>query len=153
VSFITVRFDGNGVPEVLRAAKREVKIRMKEGMLKAAQDVVLPRVREVSPTIVREALTVKGAVRGPKITTQGPRKYDRIAGLLNFGGTVHQMIAPVSADGHQELYLGHGLWRARVRGARHYTGKHFIEAGIELAFPAFQDVVLSTVLESFGGLA
>lgn len=150
--FLSVRFDGNGAPEVLRAAKREVKARTKEGMVAAAEAAVLPRVRASSPSIIRDALTVKGVTKGPKVTTQGPRRFDRITGLLNFGGIVRSTIAPVRADGHQALTIAPGVIRARVKHARHYTGKHFIERGVEEGLPEMESAVLDAVLESFNGL-
>jgi hypothetical protein len=152
MSFMTVRFEGEGVPEVLRVAKREVKQRLKDGMLSAAQETVLTRVREAAPQIVREALTIKGAVKGPKVTTQGPRKFDRITGLLNFGGNVVTELAPVATDGHQALAIGPGLWRARVETPRHYKAERFVERGIELGFPDFEERVLVSVMASFDGI-
>lgn len=149
---ITVRFEGEGAPEVLKEARRVVKQRLKEGMASAAEDLVLPKVRGQAPAIVRDAITVKGAVKGPKITTQGPRKFDRITGLLNFGGYAVDPIAPVKSDGHQALAIGPGVIRARVSKPRHYRGKHFVERGVELAFPNFESGVLETVMRSFDGI-
>lgn len=147
-----MRFEGEGVPEVLRVAKREVKQRMKVGMVDAAESAVLPEVRDLTPTIVKEAVTVKGAVKGPKITTQGPRKLDNILGLLNFGGNVVSPIKPVQGEGHQALSVAPGVVRARVETPRHYKGKGFIERGIELGLPNFKAAVMEAVMQSFNGI-
>lgn len=149
---ITVRFDGNGAPEVLKAAKREVKKRLKKGMMEAAEETILPAVRAKAPAIVRTHLTIKGAVKGPKLTTTGSRKFDRITGLLNFGGTVTSTIAPIQSQGHQALAIGPGIIRARVTGPRKYRGKRFIETGIALGFPRFEEKVLDSVMNAFNGL-
>jgi hypothetical protein len=149
---ITVRFEGEGVPEVLRAAKREVKQRLKEGMLTAANDHVLPEVRRAAPRIVEGALTIKGAVKGPKVTSQGPRKYDNIAGYLNFGGYIKTPLAPKNPEGHQALAIGNGVIRARVTKPRHYVGSRFIERGIDAGFANFSEAVLEDVMQSFNGI-
>lgn len=150
---ITVRFEGEGVPEVLKAAKREVKKRMKAGMADAAKSEVLPAVQRRAPQIVRHALTVKPTVKGPKITTTGPRKFDRITGLLNFGGTVKSVIAPTESSGHQALVIGSGgVIRARVTKPRKYRGKRFIEQGIAVSFSSFEATVLNEVMASFNGI-
>lgn len=149
---ITIRFEGEGVPEVLRAARRTVKQRLKDGMQTAAEETVLPDIRAQAPEIVRNAITIKGTVKGPKVTTQGPRKFDRITGLLNFGGYVVDPIAPVISDGHQALAIAPGVIRARVKKQRHYHGKRFVERGIELAFPNFQEHVLTSVMQAFDGV-
>lgn len=149
---ISVRFEGEGVPEVLRAAKREVKQRLKTGMLAAAEDHILPGVRTAAPSIVEGALTIKGAVKGPKVTTQGPRKFDNIAGYLNFGGVIKAPIAPKGKDGHQALNLGGGIVRARVTKPRSHKGSLFIERGIDAGFTNFSDAVLEDVMQSFNGI-
>ena len=149
---LDVRFDGNGAPEVLAVAKREVKARLKAGMASAAESTILPEARALSPTIVRDALTIKGRVKGPVITTRGPRKFDRIAGLLNWGGTVRSTIAPKDKTGHQALSIGGGHYAARVYSPRRYRGKHFIEKGVASAFPAFSEKVLEDVMDAFDGI-
>lgn len=149
---MTVRFDGEGSKDVLKAAKKEVKARLKKTMGEEAETVVLPRVRELAPAFLEENIVVKPAVKGPKITTAGPRKFDRIVGLLNFGGNVVDPIAPKVETGHQELSLGGGIFRARVGKPRHYTGKDFIERGIEVAYDEFAARVLDGVMEAFNGV-
>jgi hypothetical protein len=150
--FLSVRFEGTGSKEVLKAAKKEVKAKVKAASLSAAEDTVLPRARELAPSIVSSAITIKGAVKGPKLTTTGPRRYDRIAGLLNYGGTVKTVIQPKDHEGHQALAVGGNVVRARVTKPRTYRGKHFIEHAVEETFGEFQQKVLPLVMDVFNGL-
>ena len=149
---VQIRFEGGGAPEVLKAAKKEVKVRLKKLMADEAKRIVLPRVRELAPTFVEDHIVVKGAVKGPKITTAGSRKWDRIIGLLNYGGDVRDPIAPKDKEGHQFLSIGGEFYRSRVTKPRHYEGKDFIERGIAESFDEFESRVLDGVMGAFNGM-
>lgn len=145
----SVRVEDDLVLHAVRKAKRETRRRVSIGLEKATDRKVLPRVRLLAPSIVRPYLRAKATSRRAYITTRGPRKYDRIAGLLNYGGTVR---GPIRPKGKKALTIAPGVVRSRVWTKRVYQGKHFMEAGVQASVGGIEDVMFEEIMEAFGGL-
>lgn len=146
--------DLGSVDNVLRAARRKVRKQAKKGVEQAGQREVLPRVRALTageyPSGVLTALTVKARGQTAFLTTRGARKWDRIAGLLNFGGVVSVQIRPVKK---QALTVGDtGEIRASVSAPREYSGKHRFEEGVAASLSQFEETLLYYVMQAFDGL-
>ena len=74
-----------------------------------------------------------------------PRQVlDRIAGLLEFGGTVSTQIRP-KEEGQTGLPVGgagSGLIRYTVNAPRHYKGKRAIRTAVALSVDQFESILL-----------
>lgn len=169
---IRARFEDFGTKEELKAGRRLLRSKVKEGMHEAAQRAVLPVAKRGAPAIAAQALTTKAAAKGAYLTTIGPRKLDSITGLLNFGGTPRGAIYPTKRQALRirgtnivvaaispttrgtkrsvvELNAGYVGGEIRAR----YKGQHFLEKAIEGALPAYEALTMPKVLEAFGTLA
>lgn len=145
-----VTVDAEPALRALALAQKELKTRVKLGLQRGGEVAVLPRVREVAPSIVKPWLTIKSTQTRVYVTTRGPRVQDRITGLLNFGGDVKTTILPTKKSA---IYIpGSFSPIAAVRSPRHYTAKRFIETGVAAAMPSVESTMASQVLDSFGGL-
>jgi hypothetical protein len=152
---IRVRMEDFGTKEELKAGRKLMRAKVKEGLKEAGQRAVLPAAKRGAPAIVAQALTTKAVAKGAFLTTIGPRKWDRITGLLNFGGSPRDVIRPKEK---QALHIrGTSVVVASIgaegRPRARYKGKHFLEAAIKGAQPAFEEITLPKVLEAFGTLA
>jgi hypothetical protein len=154
---IRVRMEDFGTKEELKAGRKLMREKVKEGLKEAGQRTVLPAAKRGAPAIVSQALTTKAAAKGAFLTTLGPRKLDNITGLLNFGGSPRDVIRPKKkkalrfrgGDGFVVVASIGEEGRPRAR----YKGKHFLEKAIKGAQPAFEELSLKKVLEAFGTLA
>lgn len=139
---------------VLKAARRELSARVKEGMTAAAEEIALPRVKRVEPQILQTAFVAKATARGAFITTRGSRVLDRIAGLLEFGGTVASKIVPTKK---RALLTPWGPRAAVYRGTDgqgrpgRYAGKELGERAIQASYPAFEAAALPHIMRAFDG--
>lgn len=145
---VKLRMDAAKTQEELKASRRAMRQKLKEAMLEAGQQAVLPRVRRGAPSVISTALTVKGSTRGAYITTQGRREKDRITGLLNWGGYVTTQLDPKKAEA---LKTPEGP-RARVDQHRRYRGKNFLERDVVASQPRMKEVALPIVMRAFGDL-
>lgn len=152
---IRVRMEDFATKEELKAGRKLMREKMKEGLKEAGQRAVLPAAKRGAPAIVAQALTTKAAAKGAFLTTIGPRKLDNITGLLNFGGTPHDIIRPkhkqaLRIRGTSVVVASIG---AEGRPRARYKGKHFLEKAIKGAQPIFEELSMKKVLEAFGTLA
>ena len=134
----------------LKAARRDLNKRLKEGLKVAGTAAVLPRARRGAPRVIALNLKAGATVRGGFITTQGPRVQDKITGLLNFGGRVTTEIVPTDK---QAIKIGNtGEIRANVKGPRTYRGKHFLERDVEASLPDIEEKTLPSIMRAFDGI-
>lgn len=145
---IDTRVEEDAVVNALKSARREIYRNVRHGVKKAAEERALPTVRSFSPHIIRPFLTAKTRGTRAYITTRGPRRFDRIAGLLNYGGTVGGYIEPK----HGMAVMTPMGPRRRVKKARRYHGKHFLEAGMAAVEPGIERAMLDEVMDSFDRL-
>lgn len=149
---VTAKVDAARTEAAFKAARREINAQVRDGLRRAAQTAVLPRVKILAPSVVRENLVARATSRRAYITVAGPREKDRIAGLLNYGGIVRTPIRP--KKGRAISFAPGGgprIARAGVNTPRHYTGKHFIEAGVTASVGRIEDVMLAQILDAFDG--
>lgn len=152
---VRARFEDFGTKEELKEGRRLLREKTKEGLKEATQRAVLPVAKRGAPAIAAQALTTKAVPKGAFITTIGPRKLDKIVGLLNFGGQPRDIIRPKRARG---LHIrGTEIWAGAIgaegRPRARYKGKHFLEKAIADALPAFEAITEQKILEAFGTLA
>lgn len=122
-----IRIDDETVVAGLRKQRREIRQDIKELMLAAAKETVLPTTKALAPRIVRRTLTVRATTNGAYLTTTARGMDRRIVGLLNFGGVVRTEILPVKG---RALKIG-DRYAARVTAPRKYRGRHFFEKSID----------------------
>lgn len=167
---IRARFEDFGTKEELKAGRRLLRQKVREGMHEAAQRAVLPVAKRGAPAIAAQALTTKAVSKGAYLTTIGPRKFDSITGLLNFGGNPRGFIYPkkkqalrlrgtnivvasIGAVGVEKGVYGIKYQQTQGRIRARYKGQHFLEKAIEGALPAYEALTMPKVLEAFGTLA
>lgn len=151
-----VRVDAAKTSTEFKAARKLIRAKAAQGVKEAGQRAILPPVKRGAPAVVSPYLTTKARGTSGYLTTLGPKVKDRIAGLLNFGGLVSTKIVPKHK---QALRLrGSGAFLAQVGNGqrakgRKYTGKHFIERGIETGLPEFEHRLTDSIMSAFGELA
>jgi hypothetical protein len=146
---LDVKIEDTAVQLALKAARRDLAQSVKQGLLHGAQRA-LPQVKVTAPTVVGQHLAAKATTRDAYITTVGPTVYDRIAGLLEWGGDVKTPLAPKKA---QALKIGDtGEIRATVTGTRTYSAQQRIYRGISASLPVAEAVAREEVVKAFGGL-
>jgi hypothetical protein len=149
---VRARLDSFQTREELKAGRRLLRDRVKEGLKEAGQRAVLPEAKRAAPAVISHALTTKATTRGAYLTTLGRRKDDDITGLLNFGGQPKDVIRPrrmealhIRGTNVVVASIGHeGRPRAR------YKGKHFLEAAISRSVPMMERITADKVMEAFG---
>lgn len=146
----SVRVEDEAVLHAISQAKRQIRRKVSVGLERATERKVLPKVRALAPGIIRPYLRAKATSRRAYITTRGPRKFDRIAGLLNWGGRVR---TPIKPKNKRALTIGTGgVVRSRVWTPRVYQGKHFMELGVQASVGGIEDVMYEEIMEAFGEL-
>jgi hypothetical protein len=154
MSLLRVRLEDFQTKEDLAEGRRLIREKVKEGLKEAGQRAVLPEAKRRSPAIVAQALTTKATTRGAYLTTIGPRKFDNITGLLNFGGSPKGQIVPTKA---KALHFRSGNVIVAAVGEpgkprARYRGKGFLEAAINIATPQMEAIASEKVFEAFKGL-
>jgi len=149
---VRARLEGFQTREELRAGRKLLRERVKEGLKEAGQRAVLPEAKRRAPSIIAHALTTKATTRGAYLTTLGRRKDDDITGLLNFGGQPEDVIRPRRK---QALRLrGTSVIVAAVgedgRPRARYRGQHFLEEAIRRSVPEMERIAADKVMEAFG---
>ncbi len=152
---IHARLENFETKEALKAGRKLLRDKVKEGLKEAGQRAVLPEAKRAAPAIVAQALTTKATARGAYLTTIGPRKGDDITGLLNFGGWPRDVIRPKRAQALQirGTTIVVSAVGAEGRPRAHYKGAHFLEAAINRSVPLMEAIAEQKVMEAFGGLA
>lgn len=145
---VHARVDADPAEAAFKASRRELNSATRKALIRAAERVALPRVRLLAPSVIRSYLTARATTTRAYITVRGPRKFDRIAGLLNYGGIVTTKLRPVEA---KALIVAPGIYRAAVNRPRRYKGKHYIEKGVDASMPAMENAVRDEMLEAFDG--
>jgi|GEM_PF-3135574 len=153
---LTVRSDIGLTLAETRIARREINVRAKRAVALAAEHVGLPAIRGLAPHVVKEHFAARALGIRAYVTTTGPIKYDRIAGLLNWGGTVSTPIQPKSK---KALTTPWGARAVVWRGAdghsghpAHYTGKRYIERAIDATGDDLEVEMTREITHAFDGL-
>lgn len=154
---VDVRVDAKAVQAQLRQARLAVDRQAREALAAAANRIAVPQVRVLAPDVISQYLVAKSTNRGPYITTAGPRIKDRIAGLLNLGGTVKTPIFPAHgravmtpAGPRAVAWRGADVPGGGTRGkAAKYEGKYFIQKGIERVLPRMADAAADEIVAAF----
>lgn len=142
-----VRIEDANTAEEFKRARREFRSHLKDALREAGQRVMLPALKRAAPAIVAHFLTTKATSSTAYATTIGPRKYDRITGLLNFGGRVKGKIEP---DQKQALHLrGSDVIVAAVTTERRYKRTNFLEEARDRHLDELARVSLRTIMHAF----
>jgi hypothetical protein len=154
---VRLRLEDFETHEDIKAARKLIRGKVKEGLKEAGQRAVLPEAKRRAPAIVAEFLTTKANAKGAYLTTLGPRKFDDIAGLLDFGGYPEDVIRPkrkkaIAFRGNAGMVVVASVGEEGRPRAR-YKGSHFLEAAINNALPVMEVVSMLKIREAFGGLA
>lgn len=151
---MTIRVEDTIVTGALKRAKRDMNQRVKAGLKEAAYRVALPRVKVTAVSVTAPYITVGATTKAPFITTKGPKVYDRIAGMFEFGGEVTSDIYPKRK---QAIKTPWGPRASALRGP--FVGKpmkiaaqHRIKRGIQEGLPRMADVAREEIVKAFGPL-
>lgn len=144
--------DLGAVDDVLKASKKRVRAQTKVGMKRAADIAVEPRAKRAAmvtmPGVVASSVTTKATSSEAYVTTRGPKLNDRIAGLLEFGGTVSTQLQP-KAEGQTGMPIKSGVIRYTVNAPRKYTGKRAIRLAVAQSVPDFESILLGEIVDAF----
>ena len=121
---ITVRVRSREALAALRESRRAVRGDMAAIIARHGRHKVLPAARRLSPSIVRDSLTIRPTRSGARLTTTARGVRRRTLGYLNFGGTIRKEIRPRKA---KALRMKDGRFVARVKRPRTFAGLHFME--------------------------
>lgn len=142
-SFVSYTVDAQGPIQDLRYATKKVSLYAQKGLRRGVKDIAVPRARALAPHKGGSyAASMRGAVAGLTgyIVSKDPR-----AGLLNFGGTRHDVVRPRSA---RALRTPQGP-RAALRGPRTYHGTHSMERAAVASASAIAEITQDAVTEAF----
>lgn len=131
--------------------RRELNANIKQGLTEGAERHALPKARAVAPSVVAPWLTVKATSTRPYLTTRGPRVYDRITGLLNWGGSPTSDILPkkakaLSTPWGPKAVVRRGPFQGKTPV---YKPKLFLEEGSQAAVSGLEETLLDSVLDAF----
>jgi hypothetical protein len=149
-----IRVDDELVQRTLdRAVRTGINANVKTGLRIAAERIALPRAKVMAPSVVDQYLTAASTIRGAYITTKGPKVYDRIAGLLEYGGSVDSDIHPTKK---QAIRIGDTgevravAYRGPFKGKpARFTGQDRIKRGVQLAMPQMVSEATEEILRAF----
>jgi hypothetical protein len=145
VTSTSARIEALSTELALRRARTEIGRETKEGLV-AGTERILPGVKSAAPDVVAPYLTAGATTTKAYISTRGPKVYDRIAGLLEYGGTV---TTPLFPNEKQAVGPGQGEWVvAEVRTPRKYTGQRRIAAAVTGGLPIAAAVAEREVMAS-----
>jgi hypothetical protein len=155
---IRARLEDFETKEEIKAAKKLIRVKTKEGLKDASQRAVLPEAKRLAPAIAAATLTTKATTQGAFLTTLGPRKGDDITGLLNFGGYQKGVMRPRTKRKRALSFNWHGTpivvssIGQSGRERAHWKGAHFLEAAINDSVGAMEAITAQKVQEAFGRL-
>ena len=154
---IRVRTDLAPATEGFKAVRRDANRAMRSGMVQAANRAVLPYARQIAPRrrgTLAASLIARRAGGGVVLTTSLRGMLGRVAGLLEFGGTVRKEIRPrrkrarTDHSRHAALAFG-GRFAANVKTPRHYRARRFLTRAAEARRDEFGQELVPSILATF----
>jgi hypothetical protein len=142
---VAYHIDVSGPKEALRAAERAARREMRAALREAGEDTVLPVARARAWSVIDNRIVIRSSTRAAWLTTSGPAKYGRIAGLMEFGGTVRTIVRPRTA---QALSTPAGP-RAAVKRPRHYKPRGILQFAVRSRLGAYEDAVGDRIADRF----
>lgn len=124
---VRIEVDEEAVVRALRESRRELKRDVAQALGEAAERHALPVARRRAPGFVSGSLVIRTNASGARMTTTLRGTPRKIAGLLEFGGTVATPIRPKRA---RALSIGGGIFRGAVTTPRTYRGKAFMRGAV-----------------------
>jgi hypothetical protein len=121
----------------------------------SGRKIVLPEAQRRAPRAhgISASLTVRSRGNSAFITTTVRGKAARIAGLLEYGGTVSAFIIPTrrrrGRAGRRPAVMTPAGPRYIVRGARSYKGRLYMTTAVSERFSEFAQDVRDTLAEEF----
>lgn len=129
-----------------KEARKRLRRDIRGEVIRTGTRVILPAAKQGAPSIAKHALVVKASGSSGYIGVKGARKFDRILGLWNFGGTVR---TPIRPRYKQALALGGGIVRASVTTPRHYKGSRHLQAAVGQRAPRYFEELTREIMQFF----
>jgi hypothetical protein len=151
---VTAHIDAVKTSDQFVQARRDINLRLKEGLKAAGEEVALPKARllagnlKVAGVPTASSLVVKARARDAVLTTNMRGKLARAVGLQEMGGTVKTPILPR----RKKAVVVNGQPVAKVTTPRHYEGRRFLMLSVETQREQIDSAILRHVMRSFDGL-
>ena len=154
---IRVRTDLAPATEGFKAVRRDANRAMRSGMVQAANRAVLPYAKQIAPHKrgrLAASLIARRAGGGVILTTSLGGKLGRMAGLLEYGGTVRKEIRPRrkrarSSRARPAALAFGGRFAANVKTPRHYRARRFLTRAAEARRDEFGQELVPSILATF----
>lgn len=149
------RVEDDEVREALEQARRRLRRETGRMLAAAAEKTVLPEAQRRAPKShgISASLVVRARALGAYLTTSKRGKIGRLAGLLEYGGTVRTHILPTRQrrrrQGRRPAVMTPQGPRYAVRAPRTYAGKLYLTTAVSERFRDFTDEVQDKHLEAF----
>lgn len=139
-----------------QALRSKINAKVKSGLATAAERSALPRARALAPSIGAQSLIAKSTTRSAYITTKGPKVYDRILGMHEYGGSVTSDIVPKKK---LAIKIGEAGEDSIIRAVAYrgpFVGKPMkveasnpIKRGVQAALPSMLEIAKDEILEAY----
>lgn len=152
-----VRVDAAATEEAFKRVRGQANDALKKGMVTAAQREVVPTARRLAPRRsgrLAGSITARPSRGTVMLTTTLRGKQARVAGLLEFGGTVRKPVRPrrkwsKKNRSHPAAVIVNGQPVAAVTAPRHYRARHFLATARDERIGQWGEAVRPAILKAF----
>lgn len=130
-----------------KEARKKIRRDVRGHVIEIGSRIILPSARQAAPSIAASHLTVKATGSSGYLGVQGARRFDRIIGLWNFGGTVKTPIKPVTKKAL--AIRGTGIVIGAVKTPRHYRGTRKLEKVVNAHASHYFSELTKAIMQAF----